>query len=60
MWSKLKRVVHKHKPKDMKDVERFCMEEWSKIPPNVLSNLNKDYRNRLSAVILASEGCTKY
>ena len=38
MWSKLKRAVHQHKPKDMKDLERYCMEEWSKIPPNVFSN----------------------
>ena len=51
MWSELKRAVHKHKPKDMKDLERFCMEEWSKIPPNVFSNLI----NRLSGVILAGE-----
>ena len=36
----------------MKDLERFCMEEWSKIPPNVFSNLIKHYRNRLSAIIL--------
>ena len=41
MWSELKRAVHKRKPKDMKDLERFCMEEWSKIPPNVFSNLIK-------------------
>ena len=27
MWSELKRAVHKRKPKDMKDLERFCIEE---------------------------------
>ena len=26
----------KRKTKDMKDLERFCMEEWSKIPRCVL------------------------
>jgi hypothetical protein len=27
--------------KDIKDLGRFCMEEWSKIPLNVFSNLTK-------------------
>ena len=39
MWSELKRAVHKRKPEDMKDLERFCMEQWSKVPPNVFSNI---------------------
>ena len=60
MWSELKRAVHKRKSKDL---ERFWMEEWSKIktkiPPNVFSNLIKHYRNRLSAVILAKVQKTK-
>ena len=47
MWFELKRTVHKCKPKDMKDLERFCMEEWSKIPPNVFSKHIKHYRIRL-------------
>ena len=59
MRSELKRAVHKHKPKDMKDLEKFCMEEWSKIPPNVFSNLIK-HRNRLSACIFSRGGYTKY
>ena len=62
MWSdfELKTVVHKHKSKDMKDLEWFCMEDWSKIPPNLFSNLIKHSRNRLSAIILARGGCTKH
>ena len=42
----LKRSVDKHKPKNMKDLERICQEEWSKILPNVFLNL--------------ASGCTKY
>uniref|UniRef100_A0A4W5PJW1 Protein transport protein Sec31A n=1 Tax=Hucho hucho TaxID=62062 RepID=A0A4W5PJW1_9TELE len=34
--------------KDIKDLEGFCMEEWSKIPPTVFSNLIKHFRKRLS------------
>ena len=32
------------------------MEEWSKIPPNVSSNLIKYFRKWLSVVILARKG----
>jgi hypothetical protein len=28
-------------------LEILCMEEWSKISPNVFSNLNKHFRKRL-------------
>ena len=53
-------VSAKCKPKDMTDLERFCMDEWSKIPQNVFSNLIKHYRNRLSTIILARAVCNKY
>ena len=36
MWSEFKRAVHKRKPKDMNNLERFWMEEWSKILPALL------------------------
>jgi hypothetical protein len=42
---------------DIKDLERFCMEEWSEIPPNVVSNLIKHFRKRLSVVTLSRGGC---
>jgi hypothetical protein len=29
----LKRAVDKHKPKNVKDLERICIEEWSIITP---------------------------
>ena len=41
LWAELKRSVDKHKPKNVKDLERICQEEWSKIPPNVFLNLAK-------------------
>ena len=47
LWAELKRSVDKHKPKNVKDLERICQEEWSKIPPNVFLNLVKNYRKRL-------------
>jgi hypothetical protein len=53
-------AVHMRRPKNIKDLERCCMEEWSNIPPNVFFNPIKHYRTRLSAAIFARGGCTKY
>jgi hypothetical protein len=38
LWFELKRAVHKRRPKDIKDLEVSFMVEWSKIPPNVMTN----------------------
>ena len=37
LWAELKRSVDKQKPNNVKDLERICQEEWSEIPPNVLT-----------------------
>ena len=60
LWAESKRSADKHKPMNVKDLERICQEEWSKIYPNVFLNLFKKYRKRLHAVILARGVCTKY
>ena len=60
LWGELKRRVHERGPRTLDDLERLCKEEWSKIPLSVFSNLVKCYRRRLSAVLLAKGGCTKY
>lgn len=60
LWGELKRRVHKRGPRILDDLERFFKEEWSKIPLSVFFNLVKCYRRRLSAVLLAKGGCTKY
>ena len=39
LWFELKRAVRMRTLKDIKDLEIFCMAEWSKIPPSVFSNL---------------------
>lgn len=46
LWAELKRAVEKRKPENVKDLERICIEEWSKIPTNVFLNLVKHYRKR--------------
>ena len=59
-WDELKMRVHMHRPRNLKDLERYCMEEWSQIPCHVFTNLIMHYNRRLRAVILAKRGCTKY
>ena len=50
LWFELRRTVHKNK-QTMKELKVFWMEEWSKIPPNVFSNLIKHFRKRLSIML---------
>jgi hypothetical protein len=40
--------------KDIKDLEGFCMEEWSKIPPNVFSISSNILE--MGSVSLSSQG----
>src|SRR4029434_9585532 len=58
-WDELKMRVHMRRPRNLKDLERYCMEEWSQIPCHVFTNLIMHYNRRLRAVILAKGGCSK-
>src|SRR4029434_10925078 len=60
VWDELKRRVHKCRPRNLKDLERYCMEEWSHIPCHVFTNLITHYRRRLRDAMLAKGGSTKY
>ncbi len=60
LWDELKRRVHKRRPQNLKDLERFCTEEWSQILCHVFTNLITHYRRRLKAVTLAKGSSTKY
>lgn len=59
LWSDLTIAVHKRKPSNMKELERFCLEEWAKIPVARCGKL-RDLSKRLAAVIAAKGGSTKY
>ena len=56
LWAELKRSVDKHKPKNVKDLERIYQEELVQNP----SKCYKNYKKRLHAVILARGGYTEY
>uniref|UniRef100_A0AAX7U5C3 Tc1-like transposase DDE domain-containing protein n=1 Tax=Astatotilapia calliptera TaxID=8154 RepID=A0AAX7U5C3_ASTCA len=60
LWCELKRAVHARKPSNLNELEKFCKEEWSKIPSTTIQTLIGSYRKRLEAVISAKGGSTKY
>lgn len=60
LWRDLKIAVGKRRPSNMRDLEQFAKEEWSKIPGERCKKFIDGYRKRLISVIF-SKGCaTKY
>ena len=57
---KLKLRVAKRQPRNVKDLERICIEEWTKIPPKICANLLKNYNKRLTSVLANKGFSTKY
>ena len=41
LWRELRLRVAKRQPRNLKDLERICKEEWTKIPPKICANLLK-------------------
>ncbi len=60
LWRELKLHVAQRQPQNLKDLEKTCMEEWAKIPAAVCADLLKNYRKRLTSVIVNKGFCTKY
>jgi hypothetical protein len=44
----------------LKELERFCLEKWAKIPVNRCAKLMETFPKRLAAVISAKGVTTKY
>lgn len=51
LWHILKTEVKKRKPRNLRDLENYCIEEWSKISVDACKNLVDKYPKRLQAVI---------
>ncbi|KAK6324050.1 hypothetical protein J4Q44_G00063890 [Coregonus suidteri] len=47
LWRELKVHIAQRQPRNLKDLEKVCMEEWAKIPAAVCANLVKTYRKRM-------------
>ena len=43
LWKELKLRVAKQQPRNLKDLQRICKEEWTKIPPKICANLLKNF-----------------
>ena len=60
LWRELKLRVAKRQPQELKDLEKICKEEWTKIPPNIYANLLKNYNKCLTSVLANNGFSTKY
>jgi hypothetical protein len=53
-------VVYTGHPKNIAELEQFCEEDWSKIPPDRCAGLIHNYRKRLVEIIAAKGWSTSY
>ena len=60
LWRELKLRVAKRQPRNLKDLERICKEDWTKIPPNIYANQLKNYNKHLTSVLANKGFSTKY
>uniref|UniRef100_A0A8C7RFJ4 Tc1-like transposase DDE domain-containing protein n=1 Tax=Oncorhynchus mykiss TaxID=8022 RepID=A0A8C7RFJ4_ONCMY len=60
LWKELKTAVHKCSPSNLTELELFCKEEWEKSSVSRCAKLIETYPKRLTAVIAAKGGATKY
>ena len=60
LWRELKVRIAQRQPRNLKDLEKVCMEEWAKIPAPVCANLVKNYRKHMISVIANKCFCAKY
>ena len=60
LWRELKLRVAKRQPRNLKDLERICKEEWTKSPPKICANLLKNYNKCLTSVLANKGFSTKY
>ena len=60
LWRELNLRVAKWQPRKLKDLERICKKEWTKIPPKFCANLLKNYNKRLTSVLANKGFSTKY
>ena len=60
LWRELKLQMAKRQPRNLKDLESICKEEWTKIPPEMCANLVTNYKKRLTSVVANNSFSTKY
>lgn len=60
LWRILKINVHKRNPQNLKELETFCLEEWTRITPETCKKFTRHYAKRLAAVKKSKGFATKY
>lgn len=60
LWRILKLNVHKRNPQNLKELETFCLEEWTRITPETCKKFTRHYAKRLNAVKRSKGFATKY
>src|SRR4029434_765149 len=53
-------LIPSHGNRNLKDLERICKEEWTKIPPEMCVNLVTNYKKGLTSVLANKGYSTKY
>jgi len=51
LWRELKLQDAKHQPQNLQDLERIFREEWTRILPEMCTNLETSYKKRLTAAV---------
>ena len=60
LWGDLKMAVHRRTRSNLVELERFCKEEWEKLPKKRCAKVEASYSKRLEAVIAGKGASTKY
>ena len=56
LWRELKLRVAKRQPRNLKDLERICKDEWTKIPTKICANLLKKTTTNVWPLCLPTKG----
>ena len=60
LWGDLQKVVHGQKPTNLAQLEKYSLEEWTKISPKIFQRPQESYHIRVQAFINAYKGNIKY
>ena len=60
LWGDLQKAVHGQKPTNLAQLEKYSLEEWTKISAKRFQRLIESWHKRLQALIYVQEGNIKY
>ncbi len=60
LWAIVKRNIELQQPQNIRDLENFMKEEWSKIPQDIIKNLVGSMKERCKLIIENNGKCIPY